>query len=59
MLYTNDPAFQIVNFWISLKKVNITSLVKIKDTCDEKVKITEEAVIFGLDAVMKTSNSRA
>ena len=36
----------------TLAKVNITNLVKIKDTCDEKVLIMEEAVIFGLDAVM-------
>ena len=35
-----------------LAKVNITNLVKIKDTCDEKVQIMEEHIIFGLDAVM-------
>ena len=36
----------------ALAKVNITNLLKIKDTCDEKVQIMEEDIIFGLDAVM-------
>ena len=35
-----------------LEKVNITDLVKNKDTCDEKVQLMEEAIISGMDAIM-------
>ena len=33
-------------------ELNITDLVKHKDTCDVKVQIMEEAIISGMDAIM-------